>query len=130
MEVIATDFAYVDPDPGRVECIDRVLEVDLILTRVDAVVLSRNLDGDTGSDGCTKAPRLFVTLSWTDRKVVGEIVFPRHRPKINVLLAVVGDNGFGLTQGDKGAEGDGLADHNLEPERCVSVHQLMLHATP
>jgi hypothetical protein len=113
VERLAADRREVNPDLVVVGRIDRVGEVDLVRTSVDAVVLSRNLERDSGILGRSIAPTFLVPATGQDRYVVGGCrANARHRPDVDRVRTLVGDDGFGAGESHEGAQGENAVSHD------------------
>ena len=106
-----SEFAESDPDLVGIGRVDGVLEIDLALALIDAVLYRRHLDGDAGVDGIAVAPWLFISLVGGHGKVVRHTTLSRNGPGVDGLLAAVRNDGLGLDKGHESAEGENLADH-------------------
>jgi hypothetical protein len=70
-EGLSANRGQVNPDLAVIVVVDRVSKVDLIGELEDTICLSRDLDGDTGVDEGTMAPRLSILTTRLDGDVVG-----------------------------------------------------------
>jgi hypothetical protein len=113
LEGLAANRREINPDLVVLDRIDRVGKVDLVRISVDAIVLSRNLERDSGILGGSIAPAFLVSATRQDWYVVGGCrANTRHRPNVDWLRALVGDDGFGAGESHEGAQGENAANHD------------------
>jgi hypothetical protein len=109
---LAADRREVDPNFGLVDRVDRIGEINLIHTSVDAVMLRGNLEGNSRVLGCAIAPSLFISTPRVYRHIVSPCrADTRHRPNVDWVRALVGDDGFGVGESHNGAEDENAAGH-------------------
>jgi hypothetical protein len=113
VEGLSANRGEVDPNIGLVDRIDRVGEVDLVHTSVDAVVLGRNLERDTRILGRSVAPAFLIPTTGVDRHIVGICrTDTGHRPNVDSVRALVRDDSFGACKSYKGTDHENAAGHD------------------
>jgi|TARA_R110002003_G_scaffold70_10_gene6379 hypothetical protein len=112
---LATDWGQVDPDLRVARAFNRVGEVDLVSTLVDAFGQGRDLEGNARVLRGAVAPWLLIPTTRTDGQVLGmRRAHVGHRPDVDRLRAVVGDDGLGLGESHEATDGENAADHDVD----------------
>jgi hypothetical protein len=110
---LAANGREINPDLVVMNRIDRVGEVDLVRPSVDAVLLGRDLECDSGVLGGSVAPAFLIPAAGRDRYVAGGCrADTRDRPNVDWMRALVGDDGFGAGESHEGAQGENAASHD------------------
>lgn len=106
-------MVQVDPHKGRIRFIDSVREVELLSAKVNAIGVRGELDGNPRVAFCSSMKGFEVLSAMAPYDPVESIALVvRYGPNVDIVLAVVGDNGFGLSQGREGTkQKSGTAEH-------------------